>query len=124
MISSAAALLDSLFEHPAGTHYEERVDGVLSRTGGEPTLFRSEPLQSRAILDGQHDQVPVSNRIDNPIAVLANPIEMVHTVELRETRGMRTGAENMEPLHEKHPQRFGDCAELLLSRRGQENGGD
>ena len=74
-----------------------------------------------AILDGQHDEVLFSNRIDNPIDALANPKEMVHARELRNAGGMRTGPECMEPFHEKLPKRFGECAELLLSRRGHKN---
>lgn len=74
-----------------------------------------------AILDSQHDEVLFSNCIDNPIAALANPIEMVHAFELRDAWGTRTGAERMEPFHEKRPKRFGECAELLLSRRGHKN---
>jgi len=27
----------------------------------------------------------------------------------------------MKPFHEKLPERFGECVELLLSRRGHEN---
>ncbi len=74
-----------------------------------------------AILDGQHEEVLVANRIDNPIAALVNPIEMVHALELRDAGGARTGAECMEPFHEKLPKRFGECVELLLSRRDHEN---
>ena len=76
------------------------------------------------MLDGKHDEVLVSNRIDNPIAALANPIEMVQAIELRDAGGTRTGAECMKPFHEKLPKRFGECVELLLSRRGHKNCGD
>jgi hypothetical protein len=46
---------------------------------------------------------------------------MVHTFELCDAGGTRTGAECMEPFHEKLPKRFSECVELLLSRRGYEN---
>lgn len=74
-----------------------------------------------AVLDGQYDEVFFSNCIDNPIAALTNPIEMVHALELRDAWGTRIGAERMEPFYEKCPKRFGECAELLLSRRGHKN---
>ncbi len=51
------------------------------------------------MLDGKHEEVPVANRIDNPIAAFAYPIEVVLTFELRDARGTRTGAECMEPFH-------------------------
>jgi hypothetical protein len=70
-----------------------------------------------AILDGEHEEALVSNRIDNPIVALADPIEMVLAFELRDAGGARIGAECMEPFHEKLPKRFGECVELLLSRR-------
>ncbi len=107
VLSSAAALLDGLFEHPAGVF----------------------PLEARnicasAILDGQHDEVFFSNRVDNPIAALANPIEMVHAFKFCYARRTRVAAECMEPFHEKRLKRFGECPELLLSRRGHKNCGD
>ena len=74
-----------------------------------------------AILDAKHEEVLVANRIDNPIVTFANPIEVVLTFELRDAGGTRTGAECMEPFHEKLPKWFGECVELLLSRRGHEN---
>ena len=77
-----------------------------------------------AILDGQHDEVISSNRIDNPIVAFANPIEVVHPLDLRDAGGTRTGAEYMESFHEKLPKRFGEFVELLLGRRGHENCGD
>ena len=73
------------------------------------------------MLDGQHEEVPVANCIDNPIVHFANPIEVVLTVELRDARGTRIGAECLEPFHEKLPKRFGECVDLLLSKRGHEN---
>ena len=76
------------------------------------------------ILDGKHEEVLVSNRIDNASVAFANPIEMVQTVELCDARGARTGAECMEAFHEKFLKRSSECAELLLSRRGQKNCGD
>jgi hypothetical protein len=81
----------------------------------------AEDFCTSAILDGKHDEVLVANRIDNPIVALANSIEMVHTFELCDAGGARTGAECMEPFHEKLPKRFSECVELLLSRRGYEN---
>ena len=77
-----------------------------------------------AILDGKHDEVLSANRIDNPRVALANPIEMVQALELRDAGGTRTGAECMEPFHEKFPKRFGECVELLLCKRGYKNCGD
>ena len=74
-----------------------------------------------AILDGQHEEVLVANRIDNPIAAFANPLDVVLTFELRDAGGTRTGAECMEPFHEKLPKRFGERVDLLLSKRGHEN---
>ena len=74
-----------------------------------------------AILDAKHEEVLVANRIDNPIVTFVNPIEMVPALEFRDAGGARTGAECMEPFHEKLPKRFGECVELLLSRRGHEN---
>lgn len=77
-----------------------------------------------ATLDGQHDEVLFANSVDNPIAVLANPIEVVYARELRDAGGTRTAAECMEPFHEKCLKRSGECPELLLSRRGHKNCGD
>jgi hypothetical protein len=77
-----------------------------------------------ASLDGKHDEVLFSNCIDNPIAALANPIEMVQAVEFRNAAGTRTGAKRLEPFHEKRSKRFGECAQLLLGRRGQKNRGN
>ena len=70
MLSSAAALLDSLFEHPAGAF-----------------SLGARKFRASAILDGQHDEVFFSNRIDNPIIALADPIEMVQAVKLGDTGG-------------------------------------
>ena len=77
-----------------------------------------------AILDGKHDEVLAANRIHNPIIAFANPIEVVHASKLHDAGGTWIGAECMEPFHEKLSKRFGDCPELLLSRRGQKIGGD
>jgi hypothetical protein len=77
-----------------------------------------------AILDGKHEEVSVTNRIDNSIIAIANPIEVVQAIKFRDAGGARTGEECMEPFHEKLPKRFGECVELLFSRRGQENCGD
>ena len=73
------------------------------------------------MLDGKYEEALDANRIDNPIAAFAYPIEVVFTFELRDARGTRTGAECMEPFHEKLPKRFGECVELLLSRRGHKD---
>lgn len=72
-----------------------------------------------AILDGKHDEVLAAHRIDNPIIALANPIEVVHAFKLHDAGGTWIGAECMEPFHEKLSKRYGECPELLLSRRGQ-----
>ena len=77
-----------------------------------------------AILDGKHEEILVANRIDNPIVALANPIEVVQALEFCDAGGARTGTECMEPFHEQLPKRFGECVELLLSRRGHKNCGD
>lgn len=58
------------------------------------------------------------------MVALANPVEVVHPFEFRGARGARTGAECMEPLHEKFPKRLCERAELLLCRGGHENCGD
>ena len=76
------------------------------------------------ILDGEHDQVFFSNRVDNSTAALANLIEMVHAFKLRHAGGTRISAECMESFHEKRPKRLDECAELLLSRWGHKNRGD
>lgn len=106
------------------TDYPKIAGGELLRTTEESKSFRSVGFLCEGHLDGQHDEICFSNRIDNPIAVLANPIEMVQAIELRDTGGTRTGAERMEPLHEKLPKRFGECVELLFGGRGHENCGD
>ena len=107
MLSSAAALLDGLFEHPAG---------AFSLGAGN--------FGASTILDGQHDEVLFSNGIDNSIAAPANSIEMVHAFKLRNAGGTRIGAECMESFHEKRPKWLGECAKLLLSRWGHKNRGD
>jgi len=73
------------------------------------------------MLDGKHDEVLVSNPIDNPIVALANPIDLVHGIDLRDAGGARTGVKCTEPFYKKLPKRFGECVELLLSRRGHKN---
>jgi len=55
------------------------------------------------------------------MVALANPIEVVHALDFHDAGGARTGAECLEPFHEKLPKRLGECAELLLSRRGHKN---
>jgi hypothetical protein len=76
------------------------------------------------IFDDQHDELLVANRIDNPIAAFVNSIEMVLALEFRDAGGTRIAAECLEPFHEKRPKRFGECAELLLNRKGYKNRGD
>ena len=95
--------------------------GRCREQGGSRSHSEARDFYASAILDGQHDEVLFSNRIDNPIVALANPIEMVHAGELRYARGTRTGAECIEPFYEKLPKRFGECVELLHSRRGHKN---
>ena len=77
-----------------------------------------------AILDGQHDEILVANRIDNPIIAFANPIEMVLTFERFDARGTRMIPDGIEPFCEGLPKRFLECSELLFGRRGKENCGD
>lgn len=81
-------------------------------------------LCAGATLDGQHDEVLLANSVDNPIAVLANPIEVVHASEFRDAGGTRTAAERMEPFREERLKRFCECPELLFSGRGYKNCGD
>ena len=76
------------------------------------------------MLDGKHEEILVSNRIDNASVAFANPIEMVQAIELCDAGCAGTDTECMEPFHEKLPKRFGECVELLFSRRGHENCGD
>jgi hypothetical protein len=77
-----------------------------------------------AILDGQHDEVFFSNRIDNPIIALANPIEMVQALKFGDAGGTWMSAECIEPFHENVTKRFGECVKVLLRRRSQKNGGN
>jgi hypothetical protein len=44
---------------------------------------------------------------------------VVHAFKLHDAGGTWIGAECMEPFHEKLSKRYGECPELLLSRRGQ-----
>jgi hypothetical protein len=74
-----------------------------------------------AILDGKDDELLVSNRIDNPIIAIADPIEMVQAFELGDAGGAWISPEYIEPFHENVPKRFGECVKLLLRRRGQKN---
>jgi hypothetical protein len=88
------------------------------------SLFSPARLRANATLHGKNDQFPVSNRIDNAIAALANSVEMVHAFKLRQAGRTRVGKECTEPFHEKRPNRFGECVELLFNRRGHKNCGD
>jgi hypothetical protein len=81
-------------------------------------------FRANAILDGEHDEVIFSDRIDNPIIAFANPIEVIFAHELRDVRGARIATECLESFNEKFPKRFGECVEVLLSRKGYENCGD
>jgi len=47
-----------------------------------------------------------SNDIDHPIAVLANPKEMLQALDLRGAGGIGGGAECKEPFNEKCSKRF------------------
>ncbi len=93
-------------------------------TAGSQNHSGTRNFCASAILDGQHEEVFFSNGIDHPIAALANPIEMVHAFKFCCARRTRVAAECMEPFQEKRLKRFGECPELLLSRRGQKNCGN
>ena len=103
------------------TDYPEIISGCCHGQRENQSHSGARDFCASTILDGKHEEVLFSNRIDNPIVALANPIEMVQAIELRDAGGTRTGAECMKPFHEKLPKRFGECEELLLSRRGHEN---
>jgi len=103
------------------TDYPEIISGCCHERWARRSHSGARDFCASTILDGKHEEVLFSNRIDNPIVALANPIEMVQAIELRDAGGTRTGAECMKPFHEKLPERFGECVELLLSRRGHEN---
>ena len=79
---------------------------------------------ANAVLDGEHEEVLVANRIDNPIVALASSIEMVFAFERFDARGTRLIPDGIEPFREGLPKRFLECSELLFGRRGEENGGD
>jgi hypothetical protein len=64
------------------------------------------------------------NRINNPIAALTNPIEMLQALDLRGTDGIGDGAECKEPFCEKCSKRLNQSPELLFGWRGYENCGD
>ena len=60
------------------TSYPKIVGGALSRTTGKSSSHSgARNFCASAILDGKYEEVLVANRIDNPIAALVNPIEMV-----------------------------------------------
>ena len=52
-----------------------------------------------AILDGKHDEVLSANRIDNPRVALANPIEMVQALELRDAGGTDRKSTRLNSSH-------------------------
>jgi hypothetical protein len=81
-------------------------------------------ISLRAAFDRQHEEFLPSNDIDNPIAVLANPIEMLQALDLRGAGGIGDGAECKEPFCEKRSKRLNQCPELLFGWRGYENCGD
>ena len=81
-------------------------------------------LSLRATFDRQHEEFLLSNDIDYPIAVLANPIEMLQALDLRGASGIGDGAECKEPFYEKRSKRLTQCPELLFGWRGHENCGD
>jgi hypothetical protein len=58
-------------------------------------------LSLRAAFDRQHEEFLPSNDIDHPIAVLANPIEMLQALDFRGVGGIGNGAECKEPFYEK-----------------------
>ena len=60
-------------------------------------------FSASAILDDKHDKVLVSNRIDNPIVALANPIEVVRAFEFCGASGVGTVAEGEKPFNQKLP---------------------
>jgi hypothetical protein len=78
-------------------------------------------LSLRAAFDRQHEEFFPSNDIDHPIAVLANPIEMLQTLDLRGVGGIGDGAECKKPFYEKRSKRLNQCSELLFGWRGHEN---
>jgi hypothetical protein len=63
-------------------------------------------LSLRAACDRQHEEFLPSNDIDHPIAVLANPEEMLQALDLRGAGGIGGGAECKEPFNEKCSKRF------------------
>ena len=81
-------------------------------------------LSLRAAFDRQHEEFLPSNDIDYPIAVLANPIEMLQALDLRGASGIGDGAECKEPFYEKRSKRLNQCPELLFGWRGHVNCGD
>ena len=76
---------------------------------------------TNAVLDSEHEEVLVANRIDNPIVALTNPIEMVLAFERFDARGTRLIPDDIEPFRERLPKRFLERSELLFGRRGKEN---
>ncbi len=81
-------------------------------------------ISLRAAFDRQHEEFLPSNDVDNPIAVLANPIEMLQALDLRGAGGIGDGAECKEPFCETCSKRFNQCPELLFGWRGYKNCGD
>ena len=101
--------------------YEERAGGRCREQRVSCVRSGTRDLSANPVLHGKDDQFIFSNRVDNPIIALANPIEVGQAFKYRDAGGTRTGAESMEPFYEKLPKRFGECMELLLSGRGHKN---
>ena len=76
------------------------------------------------MLDGEHDEIVVTNCVDNPIVAVADSIEMVFAFERGDAWGSRMILNGIEPFHEGLPKRFLNCSELLFGWWGKENGGD
>lgn len=57
--------------------------------------------------DRKYEELLSSNCIDYPIAAFANPIEMLHALDLRGAGRIEAGAECMEPFYEKYSKRLG-----------------
>ena len=76
------------------------------------------------MLDGEHDEIVISDCVDNPIVAIADSIEMVFAFERDDAWRSRMILNGIEPFHEGLPKRFLNCSELLFGWWGKENGGD
>jgi hypothetical protein len=70
-------------------------------------LLEVRDVFANAALHGKNDEFLVSKRIDNAIIALADPIEMVQTLELGDTGRAWICAECIDPFHENLPKWFG-----------------